>query len=266
MRGTSATSLDAVLEATKAQAPGAPELGDELFAVVAVLDSTRSLRRVLTDPSVGPEPKVRLATTVFGSELSDAAQSVVDEAVSGRWSAGRDLADAIEAAGVTAYVAAADAAGESDRVQDELFAFSHLVTGDHELRAVLTDRTYPSEAKATLVRELLDGKASAAGRALAAQAVIARSGNYERTIKSFAKIAADFRSRLVATVRVAAPLSEDLGRRLAASLASKYGHDVHLNVHVDPTVVGGISVTIGDDTIDGSISSRLADARRRIAG
>ncbi|WP_345711686.1 F0F1 ATP synthase subunit delta, partial [Kineococcus glutinatus] len=41
---------------------------------------------------------------------------------------------------------------------------------------------------------------------------------------------------------------------------------VRLNVDVDPDVLGGLRVKVGDEVIDGTISSRLAEARRRLAG
>jgi F-type H+-transporting ATPase subunit delta len=49
-------------------------------------------------------------------------------------------------------------------------------------------------------------------------------------------------------------------------LARQYDRPVHLNVVVDPDVIGGIRVEIGDDVIDGTVVSRLDDARRRLAG
>jgi F-type H+-transporting ATPase subunit delta len=41
---------------------------------------------------------------------------------------------------------------------------------------------------------------------------------------------------------------------------------VTLNLVVDPTVVGGVRVEIGDDVIDATVSSRLNDLRQRLAG
>ena len=54
--------------------------------------------------------------------------------------------------------------------------------------------------------------------------------------------------------------------RLAAALARTYGREVHLNVIVDPDVIGGIRVEIGDDVIDGTVSTRLDEAGRKLAG
>ena len=64
---------------------------------------------------------------------------------------------------------------------------------------------------------------------------------------------------------MASELPDDLRDRLSAALAAAYGHEVHLNVIVDPQVVGGMSVRIGDDQIDGSIATQLSVLRRRLA-
>jgi F-type H+-transporting ATPase subunit delta len=55
-------------------------------------------------------------------------------------------------------------------------------------------------------------------------------------------------------------------RRLGDSLAQQYGRPVHLNVVVSPEVIGGVRVEIGDDVIDGTVSSRLDEARRKLVG
>ena len=264
MRGTSAASLQSLLNVAEAQKTS-EQLGDDLFNVVASIDSTPALRRVLTDPSVESNAKEQLVADVFGAHLSPAALAVVKDAVAGRWSAAGDLADALEIAGVRTYVATAGEEG-SETIQNELFAFGQVIAENAELRDALTNRNYPATGKASLVRGVLGNKASAASVALAAQAVAARRANVNRTLAQFATIAADYRSRLVADVRVAFDLTESERTRLSAALAKKYGRAVHLNIAVDPEVVGGITVAIGDQTIDGSIASKLEDAKRRIAG
>lgn len=265
MRGTSAASLDAVLQAAES-AQGAGALGDELFGVVRVLDANPALRRVLTDPSVDGEAKQRLARSVFGAVVGEAALSVVEQAAQGRWSATRDLVDALEIAGVTAHVIDAERDGSVDRVQDELFAAGRLIASDRDLRNAISDRNHPAEGRADLIGRLLDGKVTPTTLALVRQAVVARTGNYEKTLARFADIAASRSEGLVAQVRVAQDLGSAERERLTRALSAKYGRDVHLNVVVDPAVVGGLAVTVGHETIDGSLASKLDDARRRIAG
>ena len=54
--------------------------------------------------------------------------------------------------------------------------------------------------------------------------------------------------------------------RLEAALSNQYGRTVHLNIVVDPDIIGGMRVEIGDDVIDGTVSGRLDEARRKLAG
>lgn len=269
MRGSSGKTLATVLSAVDEHVQDGAEahlLGNQLFQVVGVLDKQPALRRVLTDPSLEEDRKAELATSIFGSQVTASTAEVIGTAVKGRWSAARDLADALEQAGVAAHVAGADKEGKLDDLEDDLFRFGRIVAANSELRGVLTDRSVPLEGRAGLLDSLLGTKSTASGRALIGQAVAARSGRFEPTLAEIGELAAERRKRVLATVRVAYELADDEKERLAAALGRQYGREVHLNVVVDPGVIGGISVEIGDEVIDGTVSSRLEDARRRIGG
>ncbi|HWV27021.1 MAG TPA: F0F1 ATP synthase subunit delta [Aeromicrobium sp.] len=265
MRGISAESLTQVLAAVDTvKDPGA--VAPELFAAVDAIDGTPALRRILTDPSTEAGAKQGLVKNVFGSKLSAAALTVLDAAVAGRWASSRDLTDGLETAGVAAQVAAADAAGDLDALESQLFEIGRLVRSDDELHGVVSDRSVPADAKASLLTTLLSGKVTAPALALAVQAVRARAGSFEKTLSTFGEVAAERRNRLVAEVRVAQALDAAQADRLAAALGTKYGRDVHLNIIVDPSIVGGIAVSVGDEVVDGTMSNRLETARRQLAG
>ena len=151
LRGVSGSSLDAVLSAVDASTDAGDELGTQLFGVVATLDASPALRRVLTDPSTEDEAKRGLASTVFGAAVSAATIEVVRTAVGGRWSAGRDLTDGLETAGVVAILKGAADAGQVDTLEDELFSVANLVTSTPELRSALSDTTVPGTGKSELV-------------------------------------------------------------------------------------------------------------------
>jgi F-type H+-transporting ATPase subunit delta len=266
MRGISAKSLVEVLAAVDAAAGSSRDLGAELFGVVATLDGAPALRRVLTDPSTEGSAKVALAEQVFGGKVSPDTLAVLQVAVGRRWASMRDLTDGLETAGVAAEVAAADAAGELDALETELFEVERLVRSDAELRQVISDRGVAAEAKGELLASLLSGKVTGATLVLATQAAAARTGSFEKVLSGFGEIVAARRNRLLAEVRVAYELGDDEKNRLARALARKYGRDVHLNIVVDPSVVGGIAVSVGDEVVDGTMSTRLEVARRRLAG
>ena len=246
--------------------PDGGRTADDLFGVAAVLRREPALRRTLTDGSLPSKPKVGLARQVFGGSLASASLDLVSSAVSRSWTAPRDLADALEHLGVVAVVKGAEQRDEADALESELFTFGRIVADNADLRDALADPTRSVEDKQALVGRLLEGRATAATVRLAQQSV---SGTYRTValaVEDYQKITAEHRERLVATVRVAHELSEADERRLAEALAGQYGRPVHLNTLVDHDVIGGMRVEIGDDVIDGTVSNRLDEARRRLAG
>jgi F-type H+-transporting ATPase subunit delta len=269
MHGPSADSLarltDQVVSAVDGGGDGA-ELGTGLFAASGVLADQPALRRALTDPSAEVEARSSLATSVFGKHLSDAAGSVVSAAAGQRWTSSADLAPALEQLGVVAIVRAADREGAGDRVEAELFSFGRTVIENTDLRSALSDPARSVADKQSLVRSLLEGKAHSGTVQLVEQAVGGSHLTLTNAVDAFVELAARTRNRLVALVRVAQPLGDDEEKRLAAALSAQYDRTVHLNTVIDPSVLGGIHVAVGDEVIDGTVSSRLDDAARRLAG
>jgi F-type H+-transporting ATPase subunit delta len=267
MRGSSAKSLDTTLSAVSA-VPGtsAAQVGTELFGAVAALDGAIAARRVLTDPSIDSEGKRSLVAGIFGGKVSQDTASVLDAAVGGRWAAGRDLTDGLEIAGVAAFTRAADAAGQGDLLENELFEAGRVIHDSDELRQVVSDRSIPAESKTTLLRDVFGGKVSEATLALLMQAAVARTGSFERVLDTFSRQVAAREDRLVAVARVAYDLDEAERDRLTAALSRRYGRSIQLNTVVDPSVIGGIAVSVGDEVVDATMSTRLEAARRRIAG
>jgi F-type H+-transporting ATPase subunit delta len=266
MRGVSATSLTAVITAVESTQDNLSTVGDELFAVAGVLDATPAVRRVLSDPASEPEARAGLLAQVLGDKVSSETLAVLDAAARGKWASGRDVSDAVELAGLAAHVAAAANEDALDAVEQQLFEAQRIIGGERELRGVLLDRTLTADHKATLIGSIFGDKVNAATLALLKQAAANRSGSFDRVLAYFADEVAARRNRTLAEVRTAVPLEAPEQERLRQALSKKYGKEVHLNTIVDPTIVGGLKVSIGDDVIDGSISGRLEDARRQMAG
>jgi F-type H+-transporting ATPase subunit delta len=265
--GAAGQALHRVTDAvTGREASQASAVGDELFAVTDLLDRDGPLRRALSDPSRPSQVKVAVVDALLRGRISDATVDVVTTLVTGHWSAPADLPDAAEELAVQALALAADSAGQLDDLEDELFRFGRLLAAYPQLRIALTNPRLPVERRLELVNALLDGKVTGPALRLVRQAVgHPRGRSLDGTLQEYARIAAAERERLIAEVRVAAPLSAGQQARLAAALAAQYGRRVHLNVLVDPGVVGGVLIKVGDDVIDGSIASRLGELRRRLA-
>ena len=243
------------------------ELADQLFAVQHVLDREVSLRRAFTDPSSNPAARAALARRLFGEQISETAADVVANLVSASWASPRDIVDAVEQLAVQALYSVALAAGTLDDVEDELFRFGRIVDREPALLLALTDPSASVERRFALVETLLGGKTTDTTQRLVRELVASPRGQtFGVNLAEYVRLAAERRDRLVARVTAAVPLTEEQSTRLQAALAGQLGRDVHLNIELDPAVVGGMTIHIGDTIYDGSIASRLADAARRLAG
>lgn len=271
MRGVSRTShaeaaerLEALLDRT----PGADErstLGRELFAVADLLDGSVPLRRALTDPSRDGESKARLLERLLAGKVSADTADLLAGAARSRWSAAHDLADSVEILAVDAVLAAAEAAGRLDRVEEEVHRSGQVITDDRGLRAALLERRGSDAAKADLVGRLVDGAAAPETSVLVRRmASNPRSRRPEHAFEFVTQAAARRRERLVAHVVVATWPTEEQQQRLAAALTRRYGRQVRLAVDIDPDVLGGMRVQIGDDVIDGTVVRRLGAASEQL--
>lgn len=254
------SELDRVLDSVQIT----PQLAEELFALVDLLDRQPALRRALTDPGADADARDALLESLFGSRLSDPAKTVLRAAVGQRSGSPSALAASLERQGVRAVLSSAQLAGTLDAVEDELFRFERLVAGDAALRAAISDRAAPLAARQQLVDDLLQSRADAATSYLAKRAVAARSNSFELTVQSYLALAAALRQRALAHVLVARELTAEQRDRLAGALSRQLGRDVNLQVVIDPDIIGGVRVTVGDEIIEGTIAGRLDEARRQL--
>ncbi len=269
MRGASRASLAEATEQLAAAIGGGAdpgELGDELFAVTGLLDREPGLRRMLSDPSRAAMARSGVAEELLSGRISPAALALVTGMVRARWAEPGDLADATEQLAVLAIAETADAAGTLDDLEDELFRFGRIVNGQAELRFTLSSPFIDAEHKRALVADLLDELVTGPTLRLVTQAAAhPRGRSLDAGLELYAALAAQRRQRVVAEVRVATQLTAGQRTRLLAALRAHYEHEVHLNVVVDPAVLGGMSVQVGEELIDGRTASRLADLRRRLS-
>jgi len=246
---------------------GSHDVSEGLYAVAALLDREPSLRRALTDPASTPDSRRGLVDALLGGQLAPLPLGVLSDLVADRWGSSADLRTAVEQLAATAAMSAAEGEGVLDEVEDELFRFARLLEREHSLRAALTDPGLPAERKLSLLRDLIGGKTQPVTVRLIEIAVTRpHTGSLESALEALSRLAAQRRHRYVAQVRVARPLDADQEQRLGASLARIYGREVALQVDVDPTVLGGIEVRVGDEVIDGTVERRLQGVRRSFAG
>src|SRR5256885_9428262 len=271
VRGASRTSFAGLTERLEAEnitsATVATRLGNELFAVVGLVDTEHGLRRALSDPGKAAAEKAAVTSALLHGKVTGRTESLVVAAAESRWATSGDLVDAIEQLAIEALALAAQAEDGLDDLEDGLFRFGRVVAAQPELRAALASTWLPADRKDELLSSLMRGKVTPVTLRLITQMVTHPRGRaLPVALDMCASIAARRREQLIAVVRSVVELTAAQQRRLADDLAATYGHRVHLNVVIDPTVMGGISVQLGGDLIDGTAARKLAAVRRKLAG
>jgi F-type H+-transporting ATPase subunit delta len=266
MQGASRDSLREL----RAQLPAEGDLtgmSGELFAVVSVLSSRGSLRRALSDPASTATTKANVVTQLLGSRIEAGSLEVVSSAVRSRWSQSRDLVDALEEVAVDAALITAQTAGTLDAVEDELFRFERILDAEPTLRAALTDPNLTADGKRDLLHKLLDGKVNAVTYTLIERVILEPRGRtIEGALRELSALAAKRRQRLIAHVTSAVELTDDEQRSLAVALGKTFGHELQLQMVVDASLIGGLTVRVGDELIDASVARQLDEARRKLTG
>jgi F-type H+-transporting ATPase subunit delta len=257
---------------TGAAAPGtgtslAATVGDELFAVLHLLDSEPGLRRALADPSKPADEKGAIVVALLHGKVTPATEELAAATVRAPWAGPADMTDALEQLAVEAFAIAAEESGQLDDLEDELFRFNRVVASEPELRAALTEPALPPQGKQGLINALLASKVTPVTlRLITEMSLHPRGRPLVVSLDMCTRIAAERRQRLIAVVRTATGLSAEQRRRLADALAGIYGHEVYVNIVIDPTVMGGMTIQVGDELIDASVASRLSAVRRKLAG
>lgn len=248
-------------------AAAAATLSDELFAVAGLLQQESTLRRTLSDYSSEPQARRDLVNNLLGQRVGTVALELVSDAVEMKWSVSGDLTDALIDSGRQAAFASAETAGTLDTVEEELFRFGRILEANGQLRTLLSDVTARADRKVELLDRLVDDRATPVTVSLLRQAVrTPRVRHVDSAVEELTELAARRRRRSVAEVRSARPLSVEQENRLGETLSRIYGRPIAITVDVDPKVLGGLRVTVGDEVIDGTVAHRLDEVRRRLAG
>jgi F-type H+-transporting ATPase subunit delta len=275
MAGVSSESLTKALTELEAKLPFASlQLAKELFGILGTVDSSAGLRRALTDPSRNGDEKSALVRQLVGGKVSADAAEIAGGLASSRWATARDIGDALETLAATVVISVAEnksavsASGISglEELENDLFSFNQAVASNHEVQRALSEPQASAAAKATLAERLVPG-ASEEAKVLITQAVTQPRGiRPTRLVERFAELAAKRQQRWIATVSVTRPLTATQLARLQAGLNALYGRELKVNVNVDPALIGGIRVQVGDEVLDASVVTRLGELQRQLAG
>ena len=241
-------------------------VADEILLVASLLRAQPRLRRALTDPSRSGEDRADLLRSLLTGKLTEVTVDTLGTLVSGRFSRPSELLDVTERLGVEVVLRSAEKAGSLAEVEDELFRFGHVVTGNAQLAVTLSDPGAPTERRVKLVEDLLKGKAQPATVRLVEVALEGFGGrSFDSSLTKLVELTAAKRDREVAYVTVARPLGDADEQALAAKLSDIYDRPVSIKVDVDPAIIGGASVKVGSDLYDGTVLRRLNAAKQAFA-
>ena len=239
-------------------------LSNDLLGVAGLLVRELPLRRALADPSTEAEAKRALLDGLLGQRVGAPALDFLKELVAARWSRPGDLADALETLAVLACFEVALVQDSLDEVEDELFRFARIVDREPALRDALGDAWASEERKRALLSTLLGDKVNQVSLRVisAAAAVSVHRRTVGEALDQFSKLAAELRERLNARVTLAVEPSAEQLERLAEELARVFGRKIGLRVEIDPTILGGLVIRVGEQVLDASVVRRLDIARR----
>ncbi|MFC0313467.1 F0F1 ATP synthase subunit delta [Gordonia phosphorivorans] len=237
-------------------------IGDELLSFAQTVSDNRALRTALADSATPTAARADIARDLLAGKVSEVTRTTVASATARHWSRDTDLASALQELGREAMLASAKSDGRLDTVEEELFLLGRTVKENTELEQALSDRTRPEADRAALLGRLIDGKVDEVTRRLAVQAVVTSTEAPGDVIDELSGLAAGANGRKVAYVTSAGELSAAQRTDLADKLSGIYGAQVTLHVEIDPELLGGVVVRVGDERIDGSIAGKLAALRR----
>jgi ATP synthase F0 subunit b/ATP synthase F1 delta subunit len=273
MRSASRRALKSVTDrfdtiAKDLDVPGLEKLSRELVSVAKMLDGEIVVTRYLTLPSEDAAPRVRLLERLLSGKVGDPTLELVRAAVSERWSANADLIDAVEHVSRQALLEVAAREDRVDEVEDQLFRFARILEAQPRLAVLLGEYGTPADGRVGLLRNVLKSATGSSNRitnSLLSQTIeLLRGQSADDAVMFLAEAAVARRNEVVAQVSAAAALSDAQRTRLTKVLSRIYGHPVAVQLQIDAALLGGLLISVGDEVIDGTLSSRMTAAEAQL--
>ena len=241
-------------------------IGNELFTITNVLDHNIQLERALTDPSRPVEDKVAVVKTLIGDDAHPLTMEIMSDLVARRWSRVSDIANAAEDFGVDGMMYYAAHTNATLQVSIELAPLHSALLNLPVVRSKLYDATVPAEARIKLLYSLIgNADFNVVTKRLAEHATCnLRNRRYLQTIQWLINKFSRHMGESMVTVTTATPLSKEQVKKLVAIYSAKTGHPVHINSVVDPTVLGGMRIQVGDEVTDNTVVAQLQHLQRTV--
>ena len=165
-----------------------------------------------------------------------------------------------------ALLAAAEKSGQTDALMEEFDSLvADVLDGNPQFEALLVTHMLTEEEAEGVLERVLGGKASPL--LLNFLKVLARRDRLDcvRAVHASAReLFQQMRGRRTVMLRTATPLDPGLAGKIADGLRQRMGIEPVLEQTVDPDLVGGLVLRIGDTVYDGSVRTQLERARTQM--
>ncbi len=159
---------------------------------------------------------------------------------------------------------AAEGAGRTDRIREELGDFVAALDDVPELDAMLRNPQIDPPAKAQMVDDILGGADDFTRNFLRIVAEKNRGGQLREIHKEFERLIAAKERRLTVELTTAYELSDDEAQQIVAQIEQASGRPVDATRSVDPGLIGGLVLQAGSMRVDSSVRGRLERLRREL--
>lgn len=160
----------------------------------------------------------------------------------------------------------AQSAGSLDAVDADVALLAETLDGSRELRQALTSPVVSHDKKLAVLESLFaDNVSDLSLRFLRLLVDKQRDGQIPEILDAYRQLRDERTGTVEATVRTAKPLSPDEAERLKTALEARSGATVRMRIDVDPALIGGLVVRVGDVVYDRSVKHQLESLRGRLA-
>jgi F-type H+-transporting ATPase subunit delta len=157
--------------------------------------------------------------------------------------------------------------GSVDALRAELGELVRVIQASPDLAGLLERPDIEAERKLQALQTALSSRFSDAVLALLATLVRHRRGDHVPEVAAaFDELADDAAGVVRAEATTAVPLTDDQRRRLVSVLNGITGRKVALEERIDPEILAGMTVRVGDRLVDGSAAGRLRRLREELIG
>jgi F-type H+-transporting ATPase subunit delta len=152
-----------------------------------------------------------------------------------------------------------------DDVHDQLGQFADELDKNHEMQVFFFSPYFSSQEKKEGIGKIIEGADEHFQRFLELLAERHRMPAVFRIRRAFDELYAEERKLLPVTITSAVELDKDTLKEIGSKIEENTGRTVDLTTKVDPNVIGGLVMRVGNIVMDGSIRARLERLRKQVA-